>query len=109
MARLVVWSPEEAKKELSKRLRYATDDRKDRGHQWEDNEKTLFNTKGGNAVSANVSYSYDSDVPAVDGVDQSNSNIGTNYSFKNLRLIHAQLSANPPSVVPRPTSNDWRS
>lgn len=106
MAKVVIWNKETAEKELYQRLHYALDERKDRGYRWEENERTLFNARGGNAVSANVSYSYDSDVPAVDGVDQSNSNIGTNYSFKNLRLIHAQLSANPPSVVPRPTSND---
>lgn len=32
--------------------------------------------------------------------------IGVNYVFKNWRLIHAQLSANPPTVLARPTSSD---
>lgn len=107
MPRIVTWdTPEKATKELSQRLQYAVEDKRDRQYRWEENERILFNVRGGNSVSANLSYSYDSDVPAVDGVDQSNSNVGTNFSFKNLRFIHAQLSANPPSVVPRPTSND---
>lgn len=107
MARIVTWSPDEAKKELNKRLANALNDRKELSYRWEENERTLFNTKGGNSAnSSNLSYSFDSDVGSVDGVNQSSSSIGTNYSFKNLRLIHAQLSANPPTVVPRPTSND---
>jgi hypothetical protein len=107
MPKIVTWNtPEQAKAELEQRLQYAVDDRRDRQYRWEENERILFNTRGGSSVSANLSYSYDSDVPAVDGVDQSNSNIGTNYTFKNLRFIHAQLSANPPTVLPRPTSND---
>ena len=101
--KIVTWdTPEKATKELSQRLKYAVEDKRDRQYRWEENERILFNVRGGNSVSANLSYSYDSDVPAVDGVDQSNSNVGTNFSFKNLRFIHAQLSANPPSVVPRP-------
>jgi hypothetical protein len=31
-----------------------------------------------------------------------------NYAFKFLRYIHAQMSANPPSVTPRPTSADHK-
>lgn len=39
-------------------------------------------------------------------VDAGDSQIGMNYAFKYLRFFHAQLSANPPSVVVRPTSFD---
>lgn len=107
MARIVTWTPDEAKKELTKRLSNALNDRKDLSYRWEENERTLFNTKGVGQTNSNLSYSFDSELGAGDaGVGQSNSSIGTNYSFKNLRLIHAQLSANPPTVVPRPTSND---
>lgn len=107
MAKLVTWNTkEETQNELSKRLASSMNNRKDRQTTWEENERTVYNTKGGNSVNANVSYSFDSDVSAVNGVNQSEADIGTNYTFKNLRLIHAQLSANPPSVVPRPTSND---
>lgn len=107
MAKIVVWdSPEKAAKELQKRLQYTLDEKKERQYRWEENERIVFNTRGGSSVSSNLSYSYDSDVPAVDGVDQGSGSIGTNYTFKNLRFIHAQLSANPPTVVPHPTSND---
>lgn len=107
MPKIVTWDTEDqAKKELAKRLYNCLDDRRNRQYRWERNERTIFNTDGGNFVSSNLSYSFDSDVPSHEGADSSSSSIGTNYSFKNLRFIHAQLSANPPSVVPRPTSND---
>lgn len=106
MARLVVWSADETKRELAKRLSHAIDDRRETSYRWEENERTIYNTRGAKLSNSNLSLSFDSDLPSVDGVDQGSGSIGTNYAFKNLRLIHAQLSANPPSVVPRPTSND---
>jgi hypothetical protein len=42
----------------------------------------------------------------VPGVDQSGADTNNVYVFKNLRFLHAQMSANPPSVVMRPTSSD---
>lgn len=106
--KIVTWNtPEEAQKELYKRLGQSMDERRDRQYQWETNERIIYNSKGGNSVmSSNISLSFDSDVTGAAGPDQSNASIGTNYLFKNLRFIHAQLSANPPSVIPRPTSND---
>jgi len=106
MAYLQVWNPGTAKKELQKRLSEAMSARAKIERQWQRNERTIFN-KGGPVGAVNdVSISFDSDLQTMDAPDNSESNIGTNYSMKNLRLIHAQLSANPPSVVPRPTSND---
>lgn len=43
---------------------------------------------------------------AYEEVDQGNIDMNVNYSFKNFRFLHAQMSANPPSVVTKPTSND---
>ena len=34
--------------------------------------------------------------------------MGINYAFKYHRFIHAQMSANPPSVIPVPTSSDYK-
>jgi hypothetical protein len=106
MAKLNIWSPEEAKKELSKRLAYCRVSRKNYEYQWEENERTIYNTRG-KTFSPDLSISFESEVEiGVTDIDQSNTDYGINYAFKNFRFIHSQLSANPPSVVCRPTSND---
>lgn len=106
MARIITWTPDAAKKELSRRLRYCKDARKNHEYQWEECERATFNTRA-KGFSANLSVSFQSEVElGITDVDASNNDIGINYTFKNLRFIHSQLSANPPSVVVRPTSND---
>lgn len=106
MAYLQVWDPNTAKKELQKRLSEAMQARQKIERQWQRNERTIFNRGGPVSAVNDVSISFDSDLQVMDTPDNAESNIGTNFSMKNLRLIHAQMSANPPSVVPRPTSND---
>lgn len=106
MARIVAWTPEQAKKELARRLHYCKDARKNHEYQWEECERATFNTRA-KGFSPNLSVSFQSEVElGITDVDSSNNDIGINYTFKNLRFIHSQLSANPPSVVVRPTSND---
>lgn len=105
MAYLQVWDPDTAQKELKKRLSQSMQSRNKIERQWERNEKTIFNRGGPVGSVNNISVSFDSNAEPLDNSNDE-SNIGTNYSLKNIRLIHAQLSANPPSVVPRPTSND---
>ena len=105
MARIVVWSPRETKKILNDRLKDAIEDRRFLEYKWQHNERITFNTTG-EGIGDNINYAIDSTTTKATGVNQSEDQVGINYNFKNFRLIHAQLSANPPSVVPRPTSND---
>lgn len=106
MARLVMWTPEEAKKELNKRLAFAREARQRFEREWEENERTLYNTNGvSNASNFNITFETLGET-AIEDVDQSSTDYGINYAFKNYRFIHSQLSANPPTVVTRPTSND---
>ncbi len=105
MASITPWTPQETKDKLSKRLRNAKDARMGREKRWQMNERIIFNTEG-TGLAENIGYSFDADFPAVGGTDQGTEDLGINYMFKNLRFIHAQMSANPPSVVPRPASND---
>ena len=95
---------DQAKKELSKRLSNAIETRKDYEYQWSFNERTLQNTKGFSTSAEEVALGFDSE-SEVQGYDDTKS-IGINYTFKNLRFIHSQLSSNPPTVVARPNSND---
>lgn len=104
MARIKRWSPEQAKKELAKRLRYSKDQRARLEYEWDSNEATVMNAAGeSNRLAMNVDWNTGS---VIEDADQSDADIGINYAFKNFRFIHSQLCANPPTVIPRPTSND---
>lgn len=106
MAKLIIWDEKTAQQELHKRLTYAQEARKQHEYQWEENERTTFNTRAmGSTPGVSVSFESEAEL-GVSDIDGTNNNVGVNYTFKNLRLIHSQLSANPPTVVARPTSND---
>lgn len=101
-----VWDEITCKNELARRLQHAKEARRDLEDEWTICERAVFGTSGF-ASPANLSISYESQAQTgLTGVDNSSTNIGSNYVFKNLRFIHSQMSANPPSVIPRPTSND---
>lgn len=94
----------EAKNYLGRQLTNAQRGRERAERHWELSERTLQNTNGFLDSSQDYSISYDSEAELeAQGEDRS---IGVNYTAKNLRLIHSQLSANPPTVIARPTSND---
>lgn len=107
MARIVTWTPQEAKKNLATRLRDAADARRYLESRWRDNERIIYGTRG---EDMHGDFGYDSSILEGSGSygtdNQNDDSIGINYAFKNFRFIHAQLSANPPTVIPRPTSND---
>lgn len=105
MPRIVTWdSEEEVKKQLGSALRNSRESRQFNERQWELSERTLQNTTGFLDSSSNYSLSFDSEAE-LDATTEDKT-IGINYTFKNVRLIHSQLSANPPTVIARPTSND---
>jgi hypothetical protein len=107
MAKLIIWDKDQAKRELSKRLQASRDARKNFEYQWQENERAVFNTRGGQSASPNLSVSFQSEVElGITDIDQSQSDVGVNYVYKNYRFLHSQMSANPPSAVPRPTTND---
>lgn len=106
MPRIVTWTKESAKVKLNQRLNDCIAARRDIEYQWQENEKTIYNTRGVQ-FTPNLSISFESETElGITDVDQSETAIGVNYAFKNFRLIHSLLSANPPSVVVRPNSND---
>lgn len=108
MPKITIWTPEQAKRELSQRFQHAQEAKLRFEAEFRANEQTVYNTRGDNTEGAQLSVSFESrgELGAYPGVDNTVTNIGVNYVFKNLRLIHSQLSANPPTVVARPTSND---
>lgn len=106
MAKIVTWTSEKAQVELKKRFEYCKQNRRDQEYRWSKNEISIYSNTASGATSR-LSYSFESEIDfGLEDVDNANADVKVNYSFKNLRFIHAQLSANPPSVVPRPASND---
>lgn len=105
MPRLVKWDNQKAKQEVTRKFSYAKQSRKEQEGFWESTESIAFNTS---RYSSSMSGLPGHDVLnfGLGEVDSGSGDVNVSYAFKNLRLIHAQLSANPPSVVPRPATND---
>lgn len=100
------WTPAQARKKLELRLRQSREYAETRIHpRIESNERTVYATGGFSGGS------YSTDDPGVvrEGAESSapvDPSTGINYSFKNVRFIHAQMSANPPTTIPRPATAD---
>ena len=107
MLKIEAWSQEDASRELTKRLVSCKKYRQKFEHEWEENELTLYEDEsssgsGGGAIADDVT-----------GLDLAGENMGVsevklNYAMKYVRFIHAQMSANPPSAIPKPTSQDLK-
>lgn len=98
-----IWDEEKAKKEISKRFKNAAKSRSQLEDRWTRNERTIYSINSQNNYNS-LDYSI-TDALGV-GPDQSDADVNIAYTFKNFRFIHAQMSANPPSVAMRPTSSD---
>lgn len=105
--RVITWDNAKTTKEINKRFQNASDARRLHEDKWIRNESTVYSTSGAGLstpytdVSSETSY-----LTAQPGPDSSDADWNTAYAMKNLRYIHAQMSANPPSVAMRPTSSD---
>lgn len=97
MVKLDTWSPQKARDELQKRLNAAMLSRKEWEAEWRVCERAVFAADGGDNRMSQAPVPEDDAKPNV---------IGTNRIMRNCRLIHSQLSTNPPMVLPKPTSND---
>jgi len=105
--KLITWSAETAKSELASRLRYATEVRAKFETDWREAEEALFSTRGNTGdEDLNISNNMNDAFGSTE-IDGGNSDYKINYTFKNYRYTASQLAANPPSVIPRPTSSDF--
>lgn len=103
------WSQEDARRELPKRLKDAITARSAKERDWRRNEQMLFMPGAQGDGSDQVTVSYDSLAQFGTGdLDVGESWLSINYAFKYLRYIHSQMAANPPSVMPLPTSSDYK-
>ena len=100
------WNDELASSNIMKRYRDSQAQRQPFEQRWLKNEQAVYATStlaSMNFMTTSLEASYNSAMP---GIDQSGADLNAAYTFKNLRFLHAQMSANPPSVVMRPTSSD---
>lgn len=98
------WSQQDASRELTKRLDAAKKYRASFEDEWRINEDMLFDTDV-RSVGANVD-----DITGLQlgGGGESGSELKLNYAIAYIRFIHSQMSANPPSAIPKPTSEDLK-
>lgn len=102
--KLVPWTESSAKAILSRKLSFAKRARAAQEGAWTLNEQATFKSTAqfGDASSIGESGIFAQQSPT----DNSTEGITVNYILKNIRFIHAQMSANPPSTVPKPNSAD---
>jgi hypothetical protein len=106
--RLQWWTnPEQVKQELARRLQFAKQARARQERQWEENERIVYATRASGIANSDVSVSFDTDGEAAAYQnDQTSADIAINRVMKNIRFIHSQMSANPPTVIARPATAD---
>lgn len=106
--KLSTWNEAQTEQEVMKRFRQSEQSRRKLEDQWDRNEAAAFGPDSvtgssllvdslGNPLSTSVG-----DDDAYGSVERTN----VSYTFKNLRFLHSQMSANPPTVAMRPASSD---
>ena len=106
MARLVIWSQQEAQNILQKRIADAFEARRIFENAWTECERAVFNTRGHTSERMHEIVGPDGIVSSSGVMESTDTDVGVNYAFKNVRFLHAQLSANPPSIAVRPLTSD---
>ena len=106
MPQLQLWDASKTKSELAKRILAAFDANKKYENLWISCERAAYNVDGSGPIR---NYSFPPTqypTASTTEVDSSKSTLGVNHAFKNVRFLHAQMSANPPSVAMRPLTSD---
>lgn len=105
--RVISWTPEEASLNLKKRFDKASRYRKQKFEsQWKTNEAMLFGA-GKGPINTTLSFNSLSEVFASESVSGGDPrSIHIPQVLRNLRILHSQLSANPPSVLAEALSNE---
>lgn len=106
MVKLITWNDERTKLEVGKRFKNCQEARIYHEDKWARNERAIYSTSSGpnmSSLQTSLESNFNIGMPGADG---SSADVNIAYTFKNFRFIHAQMSANPPSVVMRPQTSD---
>lgn len=101
MSKVITWDDNKAQLEIIKRYENASLARKYYEHGWSYNQHMLYSIKTSRSMNSQVDSFY-----ALPEIDSSNADMSVSYLMKNFKFLHAQMSANPPSVVMRPATSD---
>jgi hypothetical protein len=104
--KISAWNQDKTKLEVMKRFKNASNFRIYLEDSWILNERTVYsnsNRAATSSINSSLEATFQVGMP---GVDNSNSDVNVNYTFKNLRFIHAQMSSNPPMIAVSPTTSD---
>lgn len=105
--KLITWDEAKTETEIRKRFQHAQEARKYLEDRWLRNENTVYTLSSNQGMASYMQNSLENNFQiGLPGADGSNADVNSAYTFKNLRFIHAQMSANPPAVAMRPTSSD---
>ena len=105
--KLDIWdNPEKQKQELQRRLRNAMESRQTVEKGWREAERIIYTLQNVDETGAEKIALGDG--TGVDDAFTAQPNATVNTTFKNYRFLHSQMSANPPTVVCRPTSSDLK-
>jgi len=107
MMKVINWdSPDVAKVELKRRLQNSYKARVDIERAWREAERIIYTIV--NVDESGAEKVALGDGTGVDDALTSQPRVSVNTAFKNYRFLHSQMSANPPTVVCRPTSGDLK-
>lgn len=102
------WNDKQAMAEIKKRKERAQKYRERFEPGWLENEVVLY-TRFGERLDAEGVYSTNlENLRALRGDRTDGNHLDINYAFRHMRFIHAQMSNNPPAVIPKPTSSDFK-
>lgn len=94
---------------LEERLRSAKRYREPLEPQWRENELTVFqNITNGNKRMSRPITDIAAEFHDDDAQEPYDHDVAMNYTFKYLRYVHSQMSANPATVLVKPTSQQYQ-
>lgn len=93
--KLELWNEDKTRQEVLKRYKAAAKSKEKLERQWRENESAVYGNLNMSSLSSES-----------EDIDASSLRMDVSYISKNVRFIHAQMSANPPSVQMRPATSD---
>ena len=106
--KITPWNSDKAKQEVPRRFKQASYARAPWERKWSSSERAVYQIQG-NASQSLLDFNFNSNeapFSSIADVDNTTFDMNIAYTFKNFRFIHAQMAANPPSVLMRPNSSD---
>lgn len=103
MMKLDIWDEKKRKRVLQERLRDSRRSRRKQEERWHRVENALLPLISGEEGHALSGFNVGADAGSQEGDFPE---LGVNFMMRNIRFLQSQMSANAPTVSPKPTSQD---